>query len=143
MAMNRPNVDQRRARLVDIVESLPEAEVRSATGRGGDPYLGFRVRNKSFGYYLNDHHGDGIIAVCLKSSPEARSQLVASSPERFYVPPYLGPKGWVGPAHGSADDRLERGWRSGRHRLSAAGPQEARPALAVEHMLFHQEAPKT
>ncbi len=95
MARKKSNTDQRRARLVDIVESLPEVEIRSGTGRGGDPYLGFRIRNKSFGYYLNDHHGDGIIAVCLKSSPEVRRQLVASNPERFYVPPYLGPKGWV------------------------------------------------
>ncbi len=95
MARSRSNIDQRRARLVDIVESLPEVEIHSRTGRGGDPYLGFRIRKKSFGYYLNDHHDDGIIAVCLKSSPEARRQLVASSPERFYVPPYLGPKGWV------------------------------------------------
>ncbi len=95
MARNRSSVDQRRARLVDIVESLPEVEGRSGTGRGGDPYLGFRIRKKSFGYYLKDHHGDGIIAVCLKSSPEARKQLVARDPERFYVPPYLGPKGWV------------------------------------------------
>jgi hypothetical protein len=95
MARTKSSADQRRARLVDIVESLPEVEIKSGTGRGGDPYLGFRIRKKSFGYYLNDHHGDGIIAVCLKSSPEARKQLVARDPERFYVPPYLGPKGWV------------------------------------------------
>jgi hypothetical protein len=95
MARNRSNVDRRRTRLVDIAESLPEVEIRAGTGRGGDLHLRFRIRKKSFGYYLNDHHGDGIIAVCLKSSPEARKQLVARDPERFYVPPYLGPKGWI------------------------------------------------
>ena len=54
MARSR-SIDQRRARLVDIVESLPEVEIHSRTGRGGDPYLGFRIRKKSFGIHLIHH----------------------------------------------------------------------------------------
>ena len=32
----------------------------------------------------------------LKAAPGVQQALVASDPERFFVPPYSGPKGWVG-----------------------------------------------
>jgi len=79
-----------RQRVADIVAELPEAVC------AGDRHLSFTVRKKTFGYFLDDHHGDGIVAVALKAPAGEQEALVRSDPERFYVPAYLGPKGWVG-----------------------------------------------
>ena len=64
-------------------------------GRGAG-FLRFQVRGKSVAYYLNDHHGDGILSLCCKASPLAQAELVESDPDQFYVPAYIGAKGWVG-----------------------------------------------
>ncbi len=79
----------RRAQLVAIGTTLPEAEI------SGEQHLAFRVRQRTFAYYLNDHHGDGLIALCVKAAPGDQEFLLAHDPEAFYKPSYLGPKGWV------------------------------------------------
>ena len=56
----------------------------------------FRVRDKMFAMYSNNHHGDGRIAVVVKAVKEFQEVLVSADPKRFYVPPYVGHKGWVG-----------------------------------------------
>jgi hypothetical protein len=81
---------QRRERLLQICATLPEVTV------SGEQHLTFQVRSKTFAYYLNDHHGDGRIALCCKAYPGDLEALIAFDPLRFYVPAYLGPKGWVG-----------------------------------------------
>lgn len=43
-----------------------------------------------------NHHGSGHIAVWVKAPPLAQADLVEQDPGRFFVPPYMGPKGWVG-----------------------------------------------
>jgi predicted DNA-binding protein (MmcQ/YjbR family) len=53
------------------------------------------VRGRTFGYYLNDHHGDGIVAFSCKVGPGENDLLARLHPERFYIPSYLGPRGWV------------------------------------------------
>lgn len=81
----------RRERLVKICESFPEVVVEVA----GDQHLAFRIRKRIFAYYLLDHHGDGIIAFTCKSSVSEQRLLVKDDPESFFVPPYLGSKGWI------------------------------------------------
>jgi hypothetical protein len=71
--------------------SLPGVDVSGV----GDGHLAFRVKQKTFAYYLHDHHGDGRIALCCKAPPGEQGRLVEADPDRFFVPPYLGPKGWV------------------------------------------------
>jgi predicted DNA-binding protein (MmcQ/YjbR family) len=83
--------DQRLARLTKICLALPEA----TTDRHGD-HAGFRVRKKIFAYYLHDHHGDGIVSVCGKVLPGDNKALADAQPARFYLPAYIGPRGWVG-----------------------------------------------
>jgi phosphoribosylglycinamide formyltransferase-1 len=82
---------QRRLRLVEICKALPESEVEVA----GEQHLAFRIRKKTFAYYLFDHHGDGMIAFCCKSTLNDQRRLVKEDPVSFFVPPYLGPKGWI------------------------------------------------
>lgn len=58
----------------------------------------FRVRNKIFAMYAgpHTHHGKGRPAVWCKAAAGGQQFLVAAAPERFFVPPYVGPSGWVG-----------------------------------------------
>jgi len=85
-----PAEDRRLTRLTKICLALPEA-TRYIQGH----HAGFLVRKKTFAYFLNDHHGDGIVGVTCKVFPGDNTSLVAAQPERFYMPAYIGPKGWV------------------------------------------------
>jgi predicted DNA-binding protein (MmcQ/YjbR family) len=82
--------DRRLARFTAICLALPEAAVR----RHGD-HAAFLVRGRTFAYYLDNHHGDGIVAVTCKVAAGENADLVARDPARFYLPAYIGPRGWV------------------------------------------------
>jgi hypothetical protein len=77
------------ARLLAICQSLPEVDI------SGDQHLALRVGKKIFAYFLDDHHGDGIVSICCKSTLERQAELVARHPKKYYVPAYVGPRGWV------------------------------------------------
>jgi len=77
-------------RVTKICLALPEATSE------GSPHVAFRVRGKTFLYYLDNHHGDGRIAVNCKVSPGEQDVLIRMDPARFFVPAYLGARGWVG-----------------------------------------------
>ena len=83
--------DARRRRLVKICESFPEVLSEVA----GDQHIAFRIRKRIFAYYLFDHHGDGMIAFTCKSSLNEQRRLVQDDPASFFVPAYLGSKGWA------------------------------------------------
>jgi hypothetical protein len=82
--------DRRLERLTRICLALPEAS-RNITGH----HAAFVVRTRTFAYYLNDHHGDGIVAACFKVAPGENVDLSRSDPQTYYVPKYIGPRGWV------------------------------------------------
>ena len=82
--------DQRLDRVTRICKALPEASYELA-----GKHASYEVRKKTFAYYLNDHHGDGIIAVCAKVLPGDNAALIAAQPRKFYMPSYIGPRGWV------------------------------------------------
>ena len=82
----------RRERLIEICATLPEA-THEALVNG---HMAFRIRKKTFAYYLFDHHGDGKIAFCCKSNLSEQRRLIRSDAETFFVPAYLGAKGWIG-----------------------------------------------
>ncbi len=74
---------------------LPEA--REYPGGEDGRHLAFKVRGRTFGYCTDDHHGDGRLALTTKAPPGEQAVPVAAQPERFFVPPSLGHRGWVGP----------------------------------------------
>jgi hypothetical protein len=80
-------------RLRKLCLALPESHEVEAWG---EPT--FRVRNKLFAMYAaaGNHHGDGRPAVWLKAAPGNQALMVRAEPGRFFVPPYVGPSGWVG-----------------------------------------------
>ena len=56
----------------------------------------FRVRGKTFATYVVNHHGDGRIALWLNSPAGAQELYTREEPKHFFVPPYVGPRGWLG-----------------------------------------------
>ena len=85
-----PAEDPRLTHLSEIALALPEAS-REIYGS----HAQFLVRKKTFAYFLNNHHGDGIVAVACKVLPGDNTMLADSQPRRFYLPAYIGSRGWV------------------------------------------------
>jgi predicted DNA-binding protein (MmcQ/YjbR family) len=83
--------DSRLARVTEIALSLPEA-TRQIYGS----HAQFLVRKRTFAYFLDNHHGDGIVAVTCKVLPGDNKALAEAQPARFYLPHYLASRGWVG-----------------------------------------------
>jgi hypothetical protein len=105
-------VAQRKACLAEICSSFPEVEI------SGDQHLTFQVRKRTFAYYLDNHQGDGRIALVCKATPADQDFLVRLDPDRFYIAPYLGHKGWIGlrldtteVSWGEVRDLAERAYR--------------------------------
>jgi hypothetical protein len=71
-----------------ICLALPEAEERPF---GGHTAPSFRVRDKLF--VMTSEDGT---SMTMKAPPGVQQVLVTSEPARFFVPKYVGPKGWVG-----------------------------------------------
>jgi predicted DNA-binding protein (MmcQ/YjbR family) len=75
-------------RLRKVCLALPEAVEKEAWG---DPT--WRVRDKIFAMVKR---GDGRESLSCKAPPGSQMVLVGADPERFFVPPYVGHRGWVG-----------------------------------------------
>ena len=71
--------------------SLPEAHEKVAWGAPT-----FRVKDRQFVMYVDNHHGDGRLALWCKAPPGAQEELVRADPDTFFVPPYVGKGGWIG-----------------------------------------------
>lgn len=58
----------------------------------------FRVKNRMFAMYAaaGNHHGAGRPAAWIKAAPGEQALVVENAPDRYFVPPYVGPSGWVG-----------------------------------------------
>lgn len=63
----------------------------------------FFIRDKkTFVMYVDDHHGDGRLALWCNAPPGLQESLIDEDAERFFRPPYVGVRGWIGV-------RLDRG----------------------------------
>ena len=80
-------------RLRTVCLELPEAHEVEAWS---EPT--FRVKNKIFAMYADSdhHHGAGRPCVWLKSTHLIQDMLIHEDPDRYFAPPYVGPKGWLG-----------------------------------------------
>jgi hypothetical protein len=84
-------IHERLARLSRICLTLP-----GTTREDKGEHTAFRVAKKVFVYFLNNHHGDNIVSVCCKVLPDDNQRLIRAHPSKFYMPSYIGPRGWVG-----------------------------------------------
>lgn len=75
-----------------ICMALPEMVERPSHGSPA-----FFVRGKkTVAMFLDDHHGDGRLAIWCPAPPGVQEDMVRLEPERFFRPPYVGPSGWLG-----------------------------------------------
>ncbi len=85
---NHPGINKLRQKCM----ALPEVFEKEAWGEAT-----FRVtKGTMFAMTDCDHHGSGHIAVWVKAPPLIQPELVERDPDLYFVPPYMGPKGWVG-----------------------------------------------
>jgi hypothetical protein len=79
-------------RLRSLCGALPEVTERLSHGS-----TTFFVRDKRVLCYLSDdHHGDGRLALVYPAPPGVQEELTRAEPDRFFRPPYVGHRGWVG-----------------------------------------------
>ena len=79
-------------RLRKLCLALPETTERPSHGAPT-----FFVRGKRpFVMVLTNHHGDGRFAIWCAAAEGMQQMLVEADPERFFVPPYVGHRGWLG-----------------------------------------------
>ncbi|MET0727883.1 MAG: MmcQ/YjbR family DNA-binding protein [Acidimicrobiales bacterium] len=78
-------------RVRDICLALPEVTERLSHGSPT-----FFAGRKTFVMYVDDHHGDGRLAMWVAAPPGVQGEMVTQEPERFFVPPYVGYRGWLG-----------------------------------------------
>jgi hypothetical protein len=72
--------------------ALPEVVERASHGAPT-----FFIRDKkTFVMFMDDHHGDGRLALWCAAPPGAQEAMVAEDPSRFFRPPYVGHRGWLG-----------------------------------------------
>jgi hypothetical protein len=83
--------DRTLAFIRKICLALPETSERPSHGAPT-----FFVRKKTFVMVLNDHHGDGRFAIWCAAGEGMQAMLVEADAERFFVPPYVGHRGWLG-----------------------------------------------
>jgi hypothetical protein len=98
-------------RVRRICNALPETMEKLSHG---EPT--FFVRKKVFAMFSNNHHNDGHIAVVFPVPIGVQAALIEASPDKFYKPPYVGVRGWVGIELDRVDDRelalhLQQAWR--------------------------------
>lgn len=94
--------------------ALPQVDEVTSHGM---PCFGI-IKGKKFAYLSQNHHGDGVIALLVKTTaPDEQAMLIESDPVRYYRPPYFG-DGWIGIRLDLGDtdwdqicERLHEGWR--------------------------------
>jgi hypothetical protein len=77
-------------RLTEICHDLPECEI------DGDQHHKVTVAGKTIGWHTVDHHGDGRISLSVRAPKGENEALVASDPDKFFMPSYVARHGYVG-----------------------------------------------
>jgi hypothetical protein len=101
-------------RVRTISHALPHVTERTSHGSAT-----FFIRDKpSFATFVDDHHGDGILGIWCAAPPGEQEARIDQDSVRFFRPPYVGGRGWLGVRldHDVSDDELEEilteAWRA-------------------------------
>jgi hypothetical protein len=90
--MTRRETERALKRIRTICMAFPETEERLSHGA---PTF-FAGGKKTFVMFMDDHHGDGRLAIWCAAPDGVQATLVDEEPDRFFVPPYVGTRGWLG-----------------------------------------------
>jgi len=113
------------AQVRNFAFELPESEERLSHGQPT-----FFVAGKQFAQFRRDHHGDGRIVVCVRTSGiDEQEMRIEADPETYSRPAYLGPAGWISVNLAGANvdwalvaDRIAASWElAAPRRLLEAG----------------------
>ena len=129
MTRSWPETGRVRTRLDAIALALPGVEAEDAYG-----HRSYLLKGKRLAWQLVDHHGDDRLALWVKAPPGEQQALVDAEPDRYFVPPYLGPSGWVGvllddrsrPDWDQVAELLEQAWRMSAGKRAVAAYDAAR-----------------
>jgi len=92
MSIDAEEADEVQRRLREVALSFPEINERLSHGAPT-----FFIRDKRVLCHLfDDHHGDDRLAMWCAAPPGVQAELVEQEPDRFFVPPYVGHRGWIG-----------------------------------------------
>jgi hypothetical protein len=116
-------------RLRKLCFALPDVVERVSHG-APTWWAGSAKSARTFATFAAYHHGSERVAVWVKSTLDEQQAMVRIAPRRFFVPPYVGPSGWVGvwldgpeAAWDELPDLLREGWRlAAPKRLAARLP---------------------
>jgi len=114
---NRALVAPALAKVRALCHALPDVIERPSHGAPA-----FLTGKRAFAYFHDNHHGDGRLAVWCAAPDGAQAMLIDTSPERYFLPPYVAHLGWIGV-------RLDRkpSWREIAAVLEAAHQTRHRP----------------
>jgi hypothetical protein len=79
------------AQVRDFCLALPDVSEKSSHG-----HPTFFFKKRVFAYFLDNHHGDGRLALWVPAPDGVQAMLVDSNPDHYFVPPYVGHCGWIG-----------------------------------------------
>ncbi len=110
-ARKLPAGEEHIRRVRRLCSALPETTEKLSHG---EPT--FFVKKKVYAMFVNNHHDDGHIAVWVPVPSGAQANLLKTEPGKFYLPPYVGVRGWVGIELDQIDDEelaayLLEAWR--------------------------------
>jgi hypothetical protein len=90
--VSRPDTAKILERVRRLCLAYPEVSERPSHGAPS-----FFIRDKTtFVTFMDDHHADGRLAIWCAAPEGAQEVLVAADPARFFRPPYVGTRGWIG-----------------------------------------------
>ena len=94
------DVEAQLGRLRSACLALPQSSERPS--HGGPAFF---IRDKKcFVMFLDDHHEDGRLAIWCAAPDGVQVEMVETEPERFFRPPYVGHRGWLGVHLRTVDD---------------------------------------
>jgi hypothetical protein len=80
-------------RLRELCLALPSVTERPSHGT---PTCFVQDKKTFVQFWVNGHHDDGFPHLWCAAAPGVQEELVASEPDRFFRPPYVGHRGWIG-----------------------------------------------
>ncbi len=86
-----PGGDEQLRRVRRLCDSLPRTTEKLSHGAPT-----FFADKRVYAIFVNNHHNDGHLAVWLPVLPGSQASLIRSEPRKFFMPPYVGVKGWIG-----------------------------------------------
>ena len=124
MAARRTKAERTLDRTRKIISRWPETDERMS--HGSPTWWGGK---KTFASWAENHHGDGRLALWIKSDFDTQEGLIEANPDTFFKPPYVGPSGWLGVELGGA--KVDWGMVEG---LLLAGYRAVAPKRALKQL---------